>query len=131
MPQIIRIRRQRRLHAHLDRLKRTQGNVRQELGRRRRAQVHKRLVDAREQLLAVPVLEDLVEAVLARALERVADKRRRPAEEDAAQALGAEDLAPGLQVGLVQRWVYLAACFHLLRLAVGFWLVTVARLSLG
>lgn len=112
-PQTPRIRRQGRLHPHLDRLKRTQRHVRQKLRARRRAQVDERLVRVGEEPLPVQVLEDLVEAVLARALERVADEGRGPAEEDAADAFAGEDGAPGGEVGGVDFGVYLAAAFYL------------------
>ena len=48
------------------------------------------------------MLEDLVEAVLAQALETVPDERRRPAEEDAADPLGTVDLGPALGVAGVE-----------------------------
>jgi hypothetical protein len=108
LPQRVRVGRQRRLHAHLDGLERTQRDVGEELGRRRRAQVHDRLVHVGEEPLAVVVLEDLIQAVLAGALEGVADERGRPAEEDAAHALVGVDLAPALDVGLVDVWVDLS-----------------------
>jgi len=53
-------------------------------------------------LFAVVVLEDLVEAVLARALEGVADKSGRPAEENAAEAFFGVDCSPGGGVGGVE-----------------------------
>lgn len=58
------------------------------------------------------MLEDLVEAVFAGALEGVADGCRGPAREDAFEAFGGEDLAPGLDVGFVQGRVDLAAAFY-------------------
>jgi len=64
-------------------------------------------------LFAVIVLEDLVEAVLARALEGVADEGRRPAEEDAAKAFFGVDCSPGGGVGGVEFRIDLAAAFYL------------------
>lgn len=112
LPQIMRIRRQRCLHAHLDRLPRTQRYIRQELGRRRRGKIYHCLVHPGRQLIAIQVLEDFVEAVFASALERVADKSWGPAKEDAAEAFFAEDHAPGLRVGFVELVVDLAAAFY-------------------
>ena len=96
LPQTTRKRRQRRLHPNLNTLKRTQRDISQELCARARGQEHGRRVHAREQLLAIRVLEDFVEAVLAAALEAVADECGRPAEEDAAETFGSVDCAPGL-----------------------------------
>lgn len=100
-PQRARERRDGRLHPHLDGLEGAEGDVGQELGRRRRGEVDDRLVGVGEEPVAVGVLEDLVEAVLAGALEGVAHGRGGPAEEDAAEALGAVDGAPGAEVGAV------------------------------
>jgi hypothetical protein len=59
------------------------------------------------------VLEDLVEAVLAGALERVADKGGCPTEKDASEAFFAIDLAPGFRSGFVEFGIDLAAAFDL------------------
>lgn len=64
-----------------------------------------------EGLFAVEVLEELIEAVFAGALERVAHKGRGPAEEDAAEAFFGEDCAPCGDVGGVDLGVDLAAAF--------------------
>ena len=104
-------RRDRRLHAHFDGLERAQGEIGEELGRRRRREVDDRFVGVGEHLVPVRVLEHLVEAVLAGPLEAVPHGRRRPAEEDAAQALGAVDGAPGVEVGRVDFRVHLAPAF--------------------
>ena len=45
----------------------------------------------REHLLAVQVLEDLVEAIFAASLRTVSNERGRPAEEDTAEALSPVD----------------------------------------
>ena len=111
LPHGIRIRRQRRLHAHLDRLERTQGHISEELCGRAGAEEDHGAVGVREQVVAVQVLEVLVEAVLASALERVADESGRPAEEHAAQALLGEDGTPGGDVGGVDLGVDLSAAF--------------------
>ena len=107
----MRIRRQRRLHAHLDRLPRTQREIGEELGARAGREVDDGLVGVGEPFIAVEVLEDLVEAVFPRALEAVADEGRRPAEEDAADAFGPVDGRPGGQVGAVDFGVDLAPAF--------------------
>lgn len=74
-PQRVRKGRQGGLHAHLDRLKGAQQHVGEELGGRARGEEHDRPVGGgREQVVAVLVLEDLVEAVFPQALERVADE---------------------------------------------------------
>lgn len=65
-----------------------------------------------EERVAVGVLEDFVEAVFAGALEGVADEGGGPAEEDAAEAFGGVDAAPGAQVGGVDFRVDLAAAFY-------------------
>ena len=59
------------------------------------------------------MLEDLVETVLAGALEGVADQGWRPAEENAPEAFFGVDCAPGLDVGAVEFGVNLATAFHL------------------
>jgi hypothetical protein len=111
LPQRTRIRRQRSLHPDLNRLKRAQKDIRQKLGASARAQIHDRLVHVGKQVVAVQVLEDLVEAILPRALEGVADEGRGPAEEDAAEPFLAEDGGPGLEVGFVEIGIDLAAGF--------------------
>ncbi|CRK33352.1 hypothetical protein BN1708_001040 [Verticillium longisporum] len=104
-------RRDAALHAHLDSLKGTEGKVGEELGRSGRSQIQDRLV-----LLGilgtgnvrVLLLEELIPAILEGALGGVAEQRRAPAGEDAAHALAAEDLAPGLEISRVQLGVDLA-----------------------
>lgn len=110
-PQRARERRNRRLHPHFDRLKGTQCEIGEELCRRRRREVDDRLVRVREEFVAVGVLEHLVETVFAGALEGVADEGGGPAEEDAAEAFGFVDGAPGADVGGVDFRVDLAAAF--------------------
>ncbi len=100
------------LGADLDGLKGAERNVGEELGRRGRGEVEARLVlggglGPRE--VGVGLLEVLVPAVLEGALGRVAEQRRGPAGEDAADALGAEDFAPRLDVARVELGVDLAA----------------------
>ena len=107
-----RIRRQGRLHADLDRLKGTQCHIGEELCRGGRAQVYNGLGRVGEQLVAIEVLEDLVEAVLAGSLEGVADEGGGPAEEDAAEAFFAVDGSPGRDVGAVDVGVDLATAFY-------------------
>lgn len=106
-----RIRRQGRLHADLDRLKRTQRHIGEELCRGGRAQVHDGFGSVGEQLVAIEVLEDFVEAVLAGALEGVADESGGPAEEDATEAFFAINGPPGREVGAVDVGVDLPAAF--------------------
>ncbi len=113
LPHSIRKRRQRRLHPHLDGLKRTQCHICQKLRAGRCAQVDDCFVGVWEQFLAVEVLEDFVEAVFAGALEGVADIGGGPAEKDAAEAFLGVDGAPGLEVGGVELCVDLAATFYL------------------
>lgn len=108
----MRVRRQSGLHPDLDRFEGTEENVGNELGGCGGAEVDDGLGRIREHLLAVLVFEQFVGAVLASALEAVADESGRPAEEDAAEALRAEDGGPGLQVGLVDLGVDLAAAFY-------------------
>lgn len=106
-----RIRRQGCLHADLDRLKRTQRHIGEELCRGGRAEVHNGLGSVGKQLVAIEVLEDFVEAVLAGSLEGVADEGGGPAEEDAAEAFFAVDGSPGRDVGAVNVGVDLATTF--------------------
>lgn len=77
------------LDPHFDRLHGREGDVGKELGRRRGGQIEGGSVEVRPLLAQesrIDVLEDLVEAELADALERVADGGGGPAEE---QILGA------------------------------------------
>jgi hypothetical protein len=100
------------LHADLDGLEGAQGNVREELGRRGRGEVESRPVldgGLGADRVGVGLLEVLVPAVLEGALGRVPEQRRAPAREDAAEALAAVYLAPGLEVARVQLGVDLAA----------------------
>jgi hypothetical protein len=113
LPQITCERRVGGLHAHLDSLERAQCDVSEELSRRGRRQENDCLGRSGSQLLAVQVLEDFVEAVLASALHRVADECGRPPGEDAAQPFFRVDQLPCLRVGLVQFGVDLAAAFDL------------------
>lgn len=109
----IRKRRQRRLHPHLDRFKRAEGQVGKEFSAGGGAKIDDCFVGVGEHLVAVEVLEDFVEAVFAGALEGVADVGGRPAEEDAAETLFGVDGSPGLEVGRVDFGVDLTAAFHL------------------
>lgn len=111
LPQRVRKGRDRRLHAHLDGLERTEREIGQELGARARGEVDEGFVGVGEEVVAVGVLEDFVEAVFAGALEGVADEGGGPAEEDAPDAFGAVDAAPGADVGGVDLRVDLAAAF--------------------
>lgn len=99
------------LHAHFDRFEGTQENVGDELGGRACAKVHERAVGVREQVVTILVLEDLVEAILAEALERVANEGRCPAKEDAAQAVTGENGTPGLEIRGVQFRIDLSTGF--------------------
>lgn len=108
--------RQRGLHPDLDGLERAEGDVGEELGRGAGGEVYGGRVGGGgggEELGAVVVFEDLVEAVLAHALEGVAEQGRGPAEEDAGQAFGGVDGAPGRDVGGVEGGGDLAAAFYL------------------
>ena len=113
LPQVARERRVGGLHAHLDGLERAQRDVSEELGGRGCRKENDCLGRPGSQFLAVQVLEDLVEAVLAGALERVADECGRPPCEDAAQPFLRVNQLPCLRVGLVQLGVDLAAAFDL------------------
>ena len=103
--------RNRRLHPYLDRLQRTQRDVRQELCRRRRREIDDGFVGVREHLIAIGIFEDLVEPIFARTLERVADEGGGPAKENAADTLCFVNCAPGADVGRVDFGVDLAAAF--------------------
>lgn len=100
------------LLTHLDGLPGTEKQVCKKLRRGGRRQVQLRAVAVRglrADQVSIPVLEQLVEAVLARALERVSDEGRANAREDAWEtALGLDDCLPALNVGLVQRRAHLA-----------------------
>jgi hypothetical protein len=113
LPQRMRKRRQRSLHADLDSLHGTQGEISEELGGRGGGKEDDLFRGAGREPLAVEVLEDLVEAVFACALHAVADEGWCPAEEHAAQTFFGVDHLPGLRVGLVEGGVDLAAAFHL------------------
>lgn len=106
-----RVGRQGSLHADLDSLEGAEGHVGEELGGGARAEEDERAVRVREELLAVEVLEVLVEAVFAGSLEGVAHEGGGPAEEDAAEAFFGEDGAPCGEVGGVDFGVDLAAAF--------------------
>lgn len=99
------------LHPHLDRLEGTKEDISNRLGRRGSSEIYDRLWSIGEQFLAVIVFEDLVRAVLARALEAVANKGGTPAGEDPSHSFIAEDFGPGLEVGGVEFGVDLAATF--------------------
>lgn len=121
--------RERRLHAHLDGLEGAEEDVGDELGGRGCAQVDEGRVGIGEGALAVEVLEDFVEAVLARALKGVADKGGRPAEDcagglvfvtrlrseedrtNATHALLGGNGAPCLHIALVDVGVDLTSAF--------------------
>lgn len=113
LAETVRVRRQRRLHPHLDGLERTQGHVGEELGARGRGEVDERLVGGGEECLAVEVLERFVEAVFAASLQAVADERGAGAEEDALEPLLGDDGAPGGEVGRVDLRVDLTPAFDL------------------
>ena len=104
---------QRCLHTHFDRFEWAEGQVGEEFCTGGCAEVDDRFVGVGEEPVAVEVLEDLVEAVFAGALEGVADEGWGPAEEDASEAFFGGDGAPGLEVGGVDFGVDLAAAFHL------------------
>ena len=129
LPQRPREGRQRRLHADFDGFERTEGNVGEELGRGGGAEVDEGFVRVGEELVAVEVLEDFVEAVFSCALEGVADEGGGPAEEDAAEAFGGVDGAPGGEVGAVDFGVDLAAALDLV--GWGGWVRCVLSGSLG
>ena len=59
------------------------------------------------------MLEDFVEAILAGALERIADEGWGPAEEDPTDAFFGVDGAPSLNVGAIELGVNLTAAFDL------------------
>lgn len=109
LPQIVRIRRQRRLHSHLDRLEGTQQDIREELRRCRRGEIHERPVHVGEEVVAILVLEHLVEAVFTHPLKAVAHECWGPAEEDAPNTLFAVDRLPGAEVAGVELRVDLSS----------------------
>lgn len=108
----MRKRRQRRLHAHLDGLHRTEGHISEEFGRGTGTKEDNGAVRIREQLVSVEVFEVFVEAVFTGALEGVADEGGGPAEEDAAKAFFGYDGAPSGEVGGVDFGVDLTAAFY-------------------
>ena len=101
------------LHAHFDGFEGAQRHVGEELGRGAGGEVDDGFVGVGEQPLAVIVFEGFVEAVFAAALEAVADEGGAGAEEDAFEAVGAGDGAPGGEVGAVDFGVDLAPAFDL------------------
>ena len=101
------------LHADLDGFERAQRNVGKEFGGGGCSEEDNGVGGARRELLAVEVLEDFIETVLAGALQRVTDEGGRPTEEDTAQALFRVDHLPSFGVGLVELCVHLATAFHL------------------
>lgn len=113
LPQCIRIWRHGSLHADLDRLEGAERNIGEELSGGRGSEEDEGFRSAGRELLAVEVLEDLVEAILAGTLERVADKCGGPAEEDAAKTFFGVDHLPGFGVGFVELCVDLATAFYL------------------
>lgn len=113
-----RVRRQRCLHPHLYRLEWAEGDVGEEFRGGGCAEVDEGLACIGEELFAVVVFEDFVEAIFAGALEGVADEGGGPAEEDAAETFFGEDAAPGREIGGVDVRVDLAAAFYLGREAV-------------
>lgn len=99
------------LHTDLDSLKGAEGDVGKELGRGRGSEVQTRLVlvsGLRAGQVRVCLLEVFIPAVLESSLGRVSKEGGTPAGEDAADALGAVDLAPGLKVARVELGVDLA-----------------------
>lgn len=119
LPHVLSKRRKRSLHPDLHRLEWTQKEICQKLraslidpstsfsvlARRSRsiathrsAQVDNRLVHAGKHLFAVRILENLVKAILSRALEGVADKGGAPPKEDSSHAFGLVYLLPGGEV---------------------------------
>lgn len=133
LTQVVGVGRQGGLHAHFDRFEGAEEEVGDELGGGGGAQVDDRLGRVGEEFLAVVVFEDFVGAVLAGALEGVADEcwglERNslgillasetrtvflcsyPSEEDAAETFSAEDGTPCLEVGFVDGGVDLTAAF--------------------
>lgn len=110
----LRERRHGRLHAHLDGLERAQPDVREELRARGAREVDPRLVlrrALRARQVAVVLLEELVAAVLQRALDAVAEEGRRAARVDPAVPVGRDDLAPPVHVAFVELAVDLAPAF--------------------
>jgi len=107
------VRRQCRLHPHLDGLERTQRHIREELGACGRREVHDGSVRGGEDLFAVQVLEHFVEPIFPSALQSVADECGTGAEEDALEALLGHDGAPGGEVGGIHLRVDLTPAFDL------------------
>lgn len=102
-----------RLHADLDGLQGAKRDVGEEFCGCRSRKVDDGFVGRGEHLVAIDVLEDFVETVLARTLEGVADQGWRPAEEDAPEAFFGVDCTPGLDIGAIEFGVDLATAFHL------------------
>ena len=102
------------LHADLDSFEWTKANIGDEFGRGRGSKVEQGLVlssilftnDA-----GVGMLEVLVEAVLACTLNRIPDEGWTPTSEDTADAFSTTNLAPGLEVALVQVGIDLSSAF--------------------
>ena len=107
--QVLSVRGDGGLHAHLDGLERAQKHVGDKLGAGAGTEVYQGAVAVGKHVVTVLVLEDLVEAVFAHALERIPHKRGRPAEEDAADALFGIDGAPALEIRLVDARYHLTS----------------------
>jgi hypothetical protein len=113
LPQRMRERRQRSLHADLDSLHGTQGDVSEEFCGRGGSEVDDLFRGAGGELITVEVLEAFVEAVFAGTLHAVADKGGCPAEEYAAQTFFGVYHFQGLRVGPVEGGIDLTAAFYL------------------
>lgn len=108
----MRVGRERRLHANLDRFVRAERDIREELGRSASTEEDQGAVAIGEQPLAIEVLEHLIKAVFPCSLERVTHEGRGPTEEDAAQAFLSVDLAPCGDVGGVDVGIDLTTTFY-------------------
>lgn len=100
------------LHSHLDSLKRTERNIGKELRTGTGSQENHGLVGIWKVLVAIQVLEDLVETVLSTTLETVTDECRRPSEEYSTKSLSLVDALPSANVGLVEGGVDLTSAFY-------------------
>lgn len=89
------------LHPNLDGLKGAERDIGQKLGRSRGRQVQRSLVLVSRlgaSNVGVGLLEVFIPAVLERTLSRITDEGWTPTDKDAPEAVGSEDMSPGLEI---------------------------------
>lgn len=108
----MRKRRKRGLHPNLDRFKRAERNISQKFRTCTSTQEDNRLIRIGEHLVAIEVLEDLIESVFSASLGTVSYKRGRPSEEYTPHTFSFVDTLPGAKVGLVEVGIHLTTTFY-------------------